>query len=130
MRQDYSYTQKLAGEVVEYVSNRSIVGTTFDLAPYVSQPVNINATLYVYKDYDATELVANIKAYLEGVTFNYESVVFDDTLVKSDIEAEIKETFSGVLSFRITSPTEDIIKPVAPQNILTMGTVNITVSGL
>lgn len=130
MRQDYSYTQKLAGEVVEYISNRSIVGTTFDLAPYVAQPVNINATLYVDRDYNSTELVANIKAYLEGVTFNYENVVFDDTLVKSDIEAEIKETFSGVLSFRITSPTADIIRPSAPQNILTMGTVNITVSSL
>ena len=69
----------------------------------------------------------NVIAYLEGVTFSYGELQFKDTIVKSDLENEIKEMFEGILSFRINTPTDDIISPTNPQNVLTKGTINITV---
>ena len=61
---------------------------------------------------------------------NPENMQFDDVIIKSDLESEIKETFKGVKSFRITSPVADIISPSYPQNILKLGTVTITAIAL
>ena len=49
-----------------------------------------------------------------------------DSIVKSDLENEIKSTFEGILSFRISAPTDDIISPSAENNVLTLGTLSIT----
>lgn len=126
MRQDYEMTPKLVEDVAEFISERSMVGTTYDLNPFVAQPVDLDCIMYVDKDYDMEELKANAISYLEGVTFFYGSLQFEDSIIKSDLESEIKETFDGILSFRINSPVEDIISPTSPENILTKGNINIT----
>ena len=125
MRPDYKYTSKLSQEVVEFVSSRAILGTTFDINPYVRQEVNLECVMYVDRDYDKDELKANAEAYLEGVTFHYGELLFGDSIVKSDLESEIKDTFDGILSFRINTPTSDIISPTQEQNVLVKGKINI-----
>ena len=107
-----------------------MIGTTYDINPYVAQSVDIVANMYVDQDYDKDELQENVEEYLEKVIFYYGDLRFEDSLVKSDLENEIKNTFKGILSFRITSPSADIISPTAPQNVLTMGTITITSSYL
>lgn len=119
-------TPSLVEKIATFVSKRRMVGTTYELEEYTPQPVNITGTLYVSDDYDKDKLLADVNAYLVGVTFSYGNHVFSSTLVKSDIENEIKNTFKGVLSLRINTPVEDIIRPTATQNVLTMGTINIT----
>lgn len=118
-------TYKLVGEIAEFISKRSIVGTTYDLNPYVPQPVEMSCVMYVDPDYDAEELKTNVESYLESVIFSYGALKFDDTIVKSDLENEIKNTFEGILSFRINNPTEDIIAPISPENVLTKGEILI-----
>ena len=81
--------------------------------------------MYVDRDYDKDELKANAEAYLEGVTFHYGELLFGDSIVKSDLESEIKDTFDGILSFRINTPTSDIISPTQEQNVLVKGKINI-----
>lgn len=125
MRPDYKYTSKLSQEVVEFVSSRTILGTTFDINPYVPQEVNLTCVMYVDRDYDKDELKANAEAYLDGVTFHYGELLFGDSIVKSDLESEIKDTFDGILSFRINTPTSDIISPTQEQNVLVKGKINI-----
>lgn len=125
MRQDYSMTAKLVEDIAVFIADRSMIGTTYDLNPYVAQPVNLDCVMYVDQDYDKEELKANAIAYLEGVTFHYGELRFEDTIVKSDLENEVKSVFEGILSFRINTPTDDIISPTAPQNVLTKGTINI-----
>lgn len=125
MRQDYSMTAKLVEDIAVFIADRSMIGTTYDLNPYVAQPVNLDCVMYVDQDYDKKELKANAIAYLEGVTFHYGELRFGDTIVKSDLENEVKSVFDGILSFRINTPTDDIISPTAPQNVLTKGTINI-----
>lgn len=125
LRPDYKMTPKLVEQIAEYISARSMIGTTYTLSPYVEQPVNMECVMYVDKDYDKDILLANVKSYLNGVTFQYGELVFEDTIVKSDLENEIKETFEGILSFRINAPTDDIISPIVPQNVLTKGTISI-----
>ena len=126
LRPDYEMTDVLNKKVTEYIAERSMIGTSFALDEYTPQSVDLDCTLYVDKDFDADELLANIRTYIEGVTFSYGSLAFEDVIVKSDLENEIKATFDGVLSFRINSPTEDIITPDNPQNVLTKGNINIT----
>lgn len=127
MRQDYEMTPKLVEEIAMFIAERSMVGTTYDLNPFVAQPVDLDCIMYVDKDYDGEELKANAIAYLDGVTFAYGELQFGDSIIKSDLESEIKETFSGILSFRINTPVEDIISPTNPENVLTKGTINIEV---
>lgn len=125
MKRDYTFTQTLAEEVATYIASRSMIGTQYDINPCVQQAVNITANMYVDPDYDKEEIKTNVIAYLEGVTFFYGNLRFDDKIVKSDLENEIKEMFKGILSFRINTPTEDIITPTAPQNVLVKGNLNI-----
>lgn len=125
LRPDHELTPDLATQIAEFVAERSMVGTNYDLNPYVEQPVNIEAKMYVDSDYDKEQLKSDVLLYIEGVTFGYGELKFDDSIIKSDLESEIKNTFDGILSFRINTPTDDIISPTSEQNILTMGTVNI-----
>lgn len=126
LRPDYKMDLKLVEEIAEFVSPRSMIGTTYDLKEYVKQPVNITAKLYVDSDYDKKEIQANVESYIKQVTFFYGELQFGDSIVKSDLENEIKSTFDGILSFRISAPTEDIISPNAENNVLTLGTLSIT----
>lgn len=126
MKEDYVFTQDLAERVAEYIAGRSMIGTSYDITEYTQQEVNITATMYVDSDYDKEALTDDVIYYLENVTFKYGELAFGDTLVKSDLENEIKSTFDGILSFRISSPVDDIISPSAPQNVLTKGTITIT----
>lgn len=124
LRPDYKFD--VVEEVATFISKRSMIGTTYDITEYTRQYVNIEAKMYVDADYDKDEIEANVRAYLEGVTFFYGNLVFGSSLVKSDLENEIKDMFPGILSFRINAPEQDIISPTAPQNVLVLGTVNIT----
>lgn len=130
MRHGYEMTSKLVEEISVFIAERSMVGTTYDLNSYVPQPVDLDCVMYVDSDYDGEKLKTYAMSYLEGVTFHYGELQFGDTIIKSDIENEIKNTFDGILSFRINTPAEDIISPTNAENILTKGTINITVKYL
>lgn len=124
LRPDYSFDN--VEEVAEFISKRAMIGTNYDISEYVKQRVHIEAKMYVNKDYDKDAIEADVRMYLEGVTFFYGNLVFGDTIVKSDLENEIKEMFPGILSFRINLPEVDIITPASPENVLTLGTISIT----
>lgn len=126
MRSGYSMTPDLVSRIATFVSERSMVGTSYDLNPFVAQPVDMECLMYVDSDYDKDELAEKAMSYLDSVTFSYGELKFGDSIIKSDLESEIKNTFSGILSFRINSPTADIISPTNPENVLTKGDVNIT----
>lgn len=127
MKQDYEMTPNLVEEIAEFISKRSMVGTNYDLNPFVAQSVNMGCVMYVDKDYNGESIKTEVISYLESVTFGYGSLQFGDTIVKSDLENEIKKTFSGILSFRINTPTDDIISPTNEQNVLTKGNIDIEV---
>ena len=125
MRSEYEMTEELTEAIAEFIAERCMVGTTYDLNPYVPQPLDLDCVLYVNRDYNSSELQANVEKYIREVTFAYGELQFEDSIFKSDLESEIKNTFSGILSFRINSPSEDIIKPTNPENVLTLGSINI-----
>lgn len=128
MKDGYELTDKLISEVADFIGKRCMIGTTYELKPYEQYTVDIVAKMYVDADYDKEEIANNVRQYLEMVTFSYGSLVFGDTIAKSDLENEIKATFEGILSFRINTPSEDIIKvdSSTPQAVLTLGTIDIT----
>lgn len=125
LRTDRRLTDELVKKVTEFISKRQMIGTSFDLAEYTKEVVNFTVTMYYDKDYDKDELCANVKAYLMGATFNYDNMTFDDDIVKSELEYDIKSAFEGIVSLRITAPTQDIIKPSSPEKVLTLGSITI-----
>ena len=130
MKEDKDLSSDLSQEVAEFVSERSMIGTTFSLNRYVEQEVDLECVMYVDSDFNGNDLKEDVMTYLDTVTFSYGELQFGDSIVKSDLESEIKDTFDGVISFRINSPTEHIISPTSPQNVLVKGTVNITLKYL
>lgn len=112
-------------KVKKFLDARIMIGTQYDINSYVEQLVDIDARMYVNADYNGNILVENIKEYLKGVTFFYDNLRFKSTILKSDLESDIKNTFEGILSFRINTPIDDIISPTNPQNILKLGNINI-----
>ena len=127
MRIDYEMTEELQASIADFIEQRSMIGTAYDLIPYVEQPVNLTARLIVDDDYDKNQVKLDVEMYLDGVVFSYGELRFGDTIIKSDVENEVKDTFkdNGLISFRISSPTDDIIRPTAIKNVLTKGTITI-----
>lgn len=123
MKENYPLNDSLVERVAEYIGTRSMIGCVYDLSPYTPQVTDLNVRMYVDKDYDPAVLENYAKTYLTDVVFSYGNLLFDDELVKSDVEREIKETFDGIISFRINDPAQDIITPQAPQNVLTLGNI-------
>ena len=66
---------------------------------------------------------------IKDVFFSDEEFTFNDEFAKSDLEGEIKSTIDGVKSFRINSPTEDIITADKPYKIIKLGTVTLNITG-
>lgn len=130
MREGHEMTPDLVSRIAKFIAERSMIGTTYDLNSYVEQPVNMECVMYVDSNYDKDKLLLDVKEYIEKVTFFYGELKFGDVIVKSDLENEVKNTFSGILSFRINTPTEDIIRPTNEQNVLTKGTISITANYL
>lgn len=125
LRSGYTLTDKLVTDISEFIAERCMVGTTYELKEYTPQAVDIVAKMYVDSDYDLDELVKNVTSYLETVNFSYGDLKMGDSITKSDLENEIKSTFEGILSFRINTPIEDIIETESKTHVLTLGTLQI-----
>lgn len=130
MREGHTMTESLMEDVVEYIAERSMIGTNFDISEYTKQPIDFSCVMYVDEDYDKDELVEDVKYYLTNVIFKYGELVFKDTIIKSDLENEIKNVYDGIMSLRINTPTEDIISPTSERNVLTLGNIDIEVKTL
>ena len=130
LRSNYTLTQDLQDEIAEFISARAMIGTSYDLIAYTPEVVNIVAVLYVDDHYDVTEVKTQVESYLTSVTFAYGNLQFDDSIIKSDVESEVRDTFDGVISFRINTPSGAIISPSAVNKVLTLGTLTITAQHL
>lgn len=117
-------------EVALFISERSMVGTTYDINEGVFEVFNIEANMFVESGYDGGALVSSVKEYIQTVTFSHNELGFRKNITKSTLENEIKNTFDGVLSFRINTPKEDIIRPSSSEKILKVGTININIQYL
>lgn len=96
------------------------------LYPAVKVPVNIKATLIVKPRYDFETVKAEITDFITDY-FTVGNRDFDMELSLSELCSEVispDNAISGIRSFKITSPTTDIIVPT-PGSIHTLGTLTI-----
>lgn len=128
LKDGYEFTNTFRDRVSDFINSRSMIWTSFEFFGYSRYNVSLSANMYVEKGYDATELKKSVENYIKTYTFGYGNMGFKDTLVKSDLESEIKNNFKGVLSFRITNPTEDIISTKSINEVLSLGSLNIQVN--
>ena len=132
MRDGYTYTSDTTAKVTEFISERSMVGTTFDIAQGTAEALTIVGVAYVSSDYNATTVVNQIKEYLVNFFSNYDNIGFNLSFVKSQIEEDVKENVEGVVAFRINTPSGGVIAPSAVNKILTLalGSISITTTSV
>ena len=123
MREGYTLNDSLISAISEYIEKRSMIGTSYDLTEYTKESLDLELSVYYDKDYDKDAVEKSIKDYLTDVIFKYGNLTFELSLVKSDLEMELRDSVDGAISVRISSPTGDIISPSEEQNVLTLGTV-------
>ena len=128
MKDGYTMDADLTSAVESYIESREMIGTTYALSAYTPDTVDITANLIVGSDYDAVELESQVTSYLQTVSFA--DLHFGESIIKSDVENAIKETFEGVYSFRIVTPNTDIISPATDNSIIELGTVSITTTSI
>lgn len=129
MRQDYKMTEELEKELIDFFASRTMLGAKLDILPYVPYKVDIEANLIVDKDYIQSEVESDVKSYIEQSFFYEGAFTFGDEFLNTELENEILETFSGVRSFRITSPNDDIVSPHVENQIITLNSITLHTTG-
>ena len=61
LKSGYTLTDRLLTSIAEFIAERSMIGTTYELKEYTPQEVDIVAKMYVDKDYDKDEIIEDIK---------------------------------------------------------------------
>ena len=128
MREGYSMSPSLESDISTFFDPRIILGTSYSFSPFVDNPIDIEASLIVQKDYSRSEVKEEVEQFITSY-FSYGNFTFEDEITKSELEEEIKNSIEGVKSFRIVTPTEDIIVSPEPYYIFSLGTLTLTVSG-
>lgn len=129
IRQEYSMTDELLEKVKEFFSTRTIPGTSYEFKEHGEYTVNLTANLIIDDDYDRATIVDYVEDYVKNTFFAYGNLKFGDTFAKSELESQVRETFAGVESFRITSPDSDIIASNDESKIIVLGTLTLNVTG-
>ena len=129
MREGYTMTDTLKQSIQDFFTDRIIPGTTMDLLPNEDYTINITANLIIDDDYDRATIQDYVEDYVKNTFFAYGNLVFKDSFAKTDLEHEVKDTFAGVESFRITAPADDIIKAPKDSQIIKLGTLTLNVTG-
>ena len=128
MREGYEMTDDLKKLLAEFYGSRTMIGTSYTLTHYVENKISIEATLIVQKDYVRAEVKEEVEEFIKDY-FSYENFTFEDEIVKSELEEDIKNSIDGVKSFRITTPTMDVIASEQPYQIFALGGLTVTASG-
>ena len=129
MREGYTMTDTLKQGIQDFFTDRIIPGTTMDLLPKEDYTINITANLIIDDDYDRATIQGYVEDYIKNTFFAYGNLVFKDSFAKTDLEHEVKDTFAGVESLRITAPADDIIKAPKDSQIIKLGTLTLNVTG-
>lgn len=115
----------------ENKGGRKLIGVgDITVLPAIKTPVNISATLSVKPRYDFETVKSSITEFLKDY-FEVGNREFDTELSLSALCAEVMNpdnAIEGIRSFKITSPTEDVLVP-SNGVIHTLGTLTITNGG-
>lgn len=125
MRDGYEMTDNLLEQIKKFYEPRIIIGTELDINPYEPYVVDIEATLIVDKDYSMETLKSYVESYIKDTFFAPNAFTFGDGFVMSDLESEVKSTFEGVRSLRISSPVGVIINADKENQIIELGTLTL-----
>lgn len=129
MREGYEMTEALKESITEFFSNRIIPGTTMELLNHEDYEISIQANLIIDDDYDKATIEDYVTDYVKNSFFAYGNLTFKSSFAKTDLEHQVKETFAGVESFRITSPSEDIIKAPEDSQIIKLSELTLNTTG-
>ena len=130
MKEGSSYTSYITNMVTQFISERCMIGTTFDIAQGTSESLTIVGVAYINSDYNATTVINQIKEHLVNFFSNSDNIRFKASFVKSKIEEDVKDSVEGVVAFRINTPSGGVIEPSAVNNILTLASGSITITSI
>lgn len=129
MRNGYEMTEELKKEILDFFSTRTMIGAKLGVFPYEPYNIDLEANLIVDRDYVQSEIESYVRTYIEQAFFCDGEFTFGDEFLNTELENEIISTFSGVRSFRITSPNADIISPQEENQIITLRSLTLHTTG-
>lgn len=127
-REGYFVDKALEKTILDFFAERTIIGTSLVLKPYIAYSFNLGASLIVSSDYNQSEVEEEVKDYILNTFFAYGNFTFGDSFIKSDLESEVIRTFPGVRAFRVNSPEGEIIT-IADNQIFSKPIIQLIVSG-
>lgn len=125
MKPNYTMKPELVEDITRFITERSMIGTLFELHEHKPQVINLVGKLYVDRYFDPEKVKEEVISYITNTIFSFDKRKFGRSIIKSDIEMEVKNSINGVLSLRLNSPVEDIIVPTKVYNVLELGTIDI-----
>lgn len=130
MRPGYEMTDELLENIEEFYKSRIIPGTTLEIKPGEDYPLDIVANLIVNDDYKRSLIEEYVDLYVKDTYFAEGNFTFNSKFIKTDLEYQVRNTFAGVESFRVSSPNgSGIITAPNSYQILTVGTLTLNVTG-
>ena len=128
MKDGYTYTSDITTRITEFITDRSMVGTTFDIDEGTEEALTLVGVAYINADYNSATIINQIKEYLVNFFAYNENTGFNVSFVKSQIEEDVKDNVEGVIAFRINTPSGGVIAPSEVNYILTLDSSDISIS--
>lgn len=129
LRENQTMSAGLKQEIEDWFAARTIPGTILNLQAGSAYSLDMQCRLIVNDDYDAEQIKEYVEDYVKNTFLAYGNIKFGDSFAKIDLECKVKSTFEGIESFRINTPTTDIISATNDYQYISPGTITITVSG-
>lgn len=132
LKEGYTLTEDLQKKILdlfdEKAGGRKIVSAgTISVKDAVKVPQTITGTLVVNSQYKKEEVEQAVKDYVSNF-FKYGNYHFGTTLSYTELSAKIITTIPGIISFKFTSPVEDIITPNKGE-ILSLQEITLSTTG-
>ena len=128
MKDGVPLSEEVKEQILKELNERKVVGVgVINLMPMVEYPLNIVASLVVADNYSREKMSEVVKKYITDYFSVGKFDVSEDVSI-TDLESKVFNSINGVYSFRITSPSDLVLKIPVGQ-IVSLKSIELNISG-
>ena len=128
MKDGVPLSEEVKEQILKELNERKVVGVgVINLMPMIEYPLNIVASLVVADNYSREKMSEVVKKYITDYFSVGKFDVSEDVSI-TDLESKVFNNLNGVYSFRITSPSDLVLKIPVGQ-IVSLKSIELNISG-
>ena len=128
MKDGHTITESEKVEMLKELEVRKLAGMkNIELLPMELKPITLTASLIVGDSYLKSTIQKAVEAYVKNY-FSVGRFSIGESVSITRLEKEVFDNIEGVYSFRITSPSDLVIKPTDSQ-VVTFNSITLNVTG-